>query len=230
MVATLPGGQRAVAQRPGAQERGERLTRPRRSAGRKRPACSRCAVGGKPRALPRGIGGRSRVRAEESLPKMGGGRTFDFSLDVVKARLVEINFFWLVTVCRASTSEAFQEASASDVAIVCQGFHCAKAIKHGSGDGSIPGTPMCASQIPLVLSDRGKEGRRDSRGCARCCDALADGCMQILEGGHFALLGFGWLRATHGQIIVHHAPIVKGFLQQITEGGSKPSNAEVTGA
>ncbi len=49
---------------------------------------------------------------------------------------------------------------------------------------------------------------------------------------HDYLLGFGLRCATHERIIEHHAPIAKSFLQQIYEGGSKPSNAggEATGA
>ena len=57
MAATLPDGPQAAAQRPDGRERGARWTRPRRSAARLPQECSRCAGGGKPRALPRGIGG-----------------------------------------------------------------------------------------------------------------------------------------------------------------------------
>lgn len=54
----LMGVPQAVAQRPSGKGRGERLKPKRRSGQPQRLACSWCAGGGKPRALPRGTGGR----------------------------------------------------------------------------------------------------------------------------------------------------------------------------
>ena len=58
-MTTSPGDQQAEAQRQGAQGHGGRLTRLRRSARRQQPECSRCAGGGQPRVLHRGIDGHS---------------------------------------------------------------------------------------------------------------------------------------------------------------------------
>jgi len=59
MAATLPACQQAAAQHRCGQAHGGRWIPPRRSAWQQQPACSRCAGSGKPRVLPRGIGGRS---------------------------------------------------------------------------------------------------------------------------------------------------------------------------
>lgn len=59
MTDALLDAQRGAAQRPSGQGRDARLTPPRRSAARLPQGCSRCAGGGKPRVLPRAIGGHS---------------------------------------------------------------------------------------------------------------------------------------------------------------------------
>ena len=60
-MVTLPDGQLAEAQRQDAQAHGGRWLLPRRSVERQQPGYSRCAEGGKPRVLPRGIAGHSCV-------------------------------------------------------------------------------------------------------------------------------------------------------------------------
>lgn len=61
MAETLPGGQPGAVQPRGGQARGGRWTLPRRSGQPQHRACSRCAGGGKPRVLPRGIAWRSQL-------------------------------------------------------------------------------------------------------------------------------------------------------------------------
>jgi len=143
MAATLPGGQRDAALRQGGQAHAERWTPPHHSAGQQQPAYSRCAAGGTPRVLPRGIGG-------QSCPTLND---------------IHHIFFWR------------------------------------------PGELRNLPDITPLLPQAEYFG------------------FELL--GHFDLLGFGSLRATHDQIIEHHAPIVKNFLQKISKGDSKPSNAGI---
>ena len=71
-MVTLRDGQQAAAQRRDGQAHAGRWTPPRRSAGRRQPEYSRCAEGGQPRALPRGIVSRSYAHQA----RMDGGEDF----------------------------------------------------------------------------------------------------------------------------------------------------------
>ncbi len=172
MPATLPGGRQAAAQRQGGQGRGAHWTPPRRSAARLPQGCSRCAGGGKPRGLPRGIDGRT----------LFGGDAGDEGVDRLDLALAMRR---AAQELREFGEERFGILRGLDASLAVERDH--------------------------ATAELGREVVE--------FDLAGDG------GGHFALLGFGSLRATHDQIIEHHAPIVKSFLQQNYRGGSKPSNA-----
>jgi len=189
MTAVSRDAPRAAAQRPGGQAHGGRWTLPRRSAGPQQPACSRCAGGGKPRALPRGIGGRSFCNQVAIV----GGELVALGVDdgvAVLALLVALSGGGSGGLMRGVALAAV--VAGEDDGVLAAGGEDDVAVEHVASD------VVNAAGVGHFLRDG--------------------------EGGHFALLGFRRPCATDDLIIVHHAPIVKSFLQQNSEGGSKPSN------